>query len=1002
MSRYLKVAAIITVCLMSVLALPGQSSAETGRWEQELSGEGWRLWLDHEADWTGDNLFLPPVDIDAIPANPPTVGWQGLRESEARAVEVPGTVEGYFWSANGNPNGIAGDYRGVSWWSTTFTINPSHKGKRITLAFESVNLRGEVYLNNRLVGYDVIGNTPFEVVITEGVRFNGPNTLDVRITDPVGTFDWNDENLLRWGSNWVPSVHGFGGITGCVFLRATNVVHIDDVYVQNKPDITAVDVFVNTGNSTTSSYEGNMTLLIHEWRQPSRVLWKKTVPITVPPGGKDIAFNVKAPNAKPWGVHDPKLYEARVLFESDDESMSDSMSQRFGFRFFTVGEKDGDKRYYLNGKRVFLLAAMTRGFWPKNGIFPTPEMAVRDMKTCIEMGHNMMLYHRAIGQPVSMDVADEMGVMTYEEPGGYLCRPKPTEFAKQWRREKLRRMVIRDRSRPSMMIFNLDDLSYEGPNEDDERNIRMVHELDPSRPVTYNCITKPTIPNDEDYPFKLHMLPYDDTFYYKGWTSPYHLVRIGGYIDEYYRNPRYYLRYVIDPVQTMGDSLHPMPRDEIIFFGEEGSVGSMVRLEKIRNELFRTGAHGWREQEHLNWFDSYARFLDESGFRSSFPRVDDLTLAMGEITHYFHGRIIENVRISNKADAYVTNGWASAGTRSDIVDAYRNPTGDPAILQHYTQPLYVAVKIRDKVLPCGSIPIADIYIVNEANLRGRHTLTLDFETPDGSIIDTQHHKVSVKGGEEFGQLLVERVVMPAVTQHGYYTLSARITDRKGTVRADGYDDIYAVDYKTGTDIAGTTAVIDTSGTVQTLLKEARGMTVKGLDPYGPFVDRIVLGAHDFNTIRGLGRKKNMRSWEPILERVANGTTLIVLEHADRWVQTLGISLRYYGSENRNQKGRFLIGSDCVFNDLPKDQSMSWEYQTFYNGNVNGLRIGQQGVETLVAIGAENTDTFLNALCRVPFGEGHVILSTLRILPSIESGLPQNSIAKKLLLNLIEK
>ncbi len=49
--------------------------------------------------------------------------------------------------------------------------------------------------------------------------------------------------------------------------------------------------------------------------------------------------------------------------------MQDSKSQRFGFRWFDIGEKDGDQRFYLNGKRVFILAAMTRGFWPKNGIF---------------------------------------------------------------------------------------------------------------------------------------------------------------------------------------------------------------------------------------------------------------------------------------------------------------------------------------------------------------------------------------------------------------------------------------------------------------------------------------------------------------------------------------------------------------------------------------------------------------------------------------------------------
>ena len=90
------------------------ATAEPGRWEKELSGAGWCLWLDREADWKNDDIYLPPVKITALPINPPTCGWDRLGEmSGGKNVKVPGTVEEYFWSANGNPNGIAGDYRCV-------------------------------------------------------------------------------------------------------------------------------------------------------------------------------------------------------------------------------------------------------------------------------------------------------------------------------------------------------------------------------------------------------------------------------------------------------------------------------------------------------------------------------------------------------------------------------------------------------------------------------------------------------------------------------------------------------------------------------------------------------------------------------------------------------------------------------------------------------------------------------------------------------------------------
>ena len=135
---------ILTVCIANV-------SAEPGRWEKNISGEGWQLWLDKDAEWVDDDLYLAPFDISLLPLNPPSCGWDDLHAMENKLVTVPGTVEQYYWSGNGNPVGRAGDYRGVSWWSTTFQLDRSLKGKQIILSFVSVNLRAEVYVNNKLV-----------------------------------------------------------------------------------------------------------------------------------------------------------------------------------------------------------------------------------------------------------------------------------------------------------------------------------------------------------------------------------------------------------------------------------------------------------------------------------------------------------------------------------------------------------------------------------------------------------------------------------------------------------------------------------------------------------------------------------------------------------------------------------------------------------------------------------------------------------------------------------
>ena len=983
----------LVLLLSFVLLAPAfPATAKPGRWEQELSGEGWKLWIDREAEWVDDEAYLPPVDIRSLPVNPPSCGWNDLPGRADKVVAVPGTVEEHFWNSNGNPWGEAGDYRGVSWWSTTFTVDASLKGKRITIVFESVVLRAEVFVNRKLVGYDVIGNTPFEVEVTDAVLFGGENTLDVRITDPVGNFDWSNNDLYRWGKNWVPAYHGFGGITGRLYLRATDGVRVDDIYVRNSPGIKEAEVVVTLKNSTGSLQLGNVSVVIHEWKNPSKILWEKSLSESISPEGKEISLHVTVPKALVWNSKDPHLYTALVTFTGVDGTMMDSMNRRFGFRWFEIGEKNGDARFYLNGKRIVMFGPMQRGYWPKNGIFPTPEMAKRNTELLLNMGFNTFIMNQCMVQPAATDICDEYGILTHADPGGYRCSDRPDEKAAIWRREKLKRMVIRDRSKPSWVITLLKEETSSEASEDDIRNMRMVHSLDPTRLIIYNSDRNRNVGVFEtcgEDPFKLHMRPLDDTLHYYGWWNHHYFIPTAGWLDEYYNNPRFFIRGQV----ARGDSVHVYDPGEIIWLGEEGAFGTMIRLQKIQEELDRIGAAGWREMLHLDFFTAYDRFLDESGFRDAFPTVDDLTLAFGKNMHYYHGRTFENARISNLVDAYVLNGWASASTHTDLVDQYRNPTGDPSIIAHYSQPLYVAVKIRDKVLPSGASSVADLYLVNEVDLKGRRNLAVQLTDPGGRTVFSQTYQVRIDGGETFGQLLVEGVQLPPMEQPGYYQLAAEI-NRKNGVEATGFDDIYVVDYLSGARLEGTGAVIDTSGVLNTFLRETCGTVLPDFDPAGPDLDRIVIGLHDARTIDG-------RIYREVMDRVVNGATLIVLHQTDTWAQRMDDqALRYINKLNWGNSGRLFVGKNRLLRGLPQAQSMNWEYQVFYRSRPWAINIDLLGTELIVGFASQGRKEIGSALSRIPFGNGQIFLSTLDIIPWLASEKPQSAVAKKLFLNLL--
>ncbi|HYQ59353.1 MAG TPA: hypothetical protein VEP89_18555 [Draconibacterium sp.] len=978
-----------------IIVLAGCKNNQS-RWEQELSGSDWQLYLDDNAEWEHDSIFLPPVNLADLPINLPSCSWESLHGEAYKSVTVPGTVEGYYWSLPDSTGDIRGDYIGVSWWSNTFEVPSNLEGKRLIIGFQSVNLRAEVFVNNKLVGYDVIGNTPFDVEITDAVNFDDINYLDIRITDIGGTFSWDDERALAWGDNLIPSVHGFGGITGKVNLYATDDIYIDDIYVQNQPNPEEVKVITSIENTENNELAGTVNLKITEFNNPKKVIYTDNKSLTFKEGSNKTEFFVSASGIQPWNVKDPHLYQAEITFTSEDDSVSDIKNQRFGFRFMDIGEKNGDKRLYLNGDRVFLLAAMTRGFWPKMGMFPIPGMAERDINQVINLGYNMIMYHRAIGQPESMDLCDEMGILTYEEPGGYQSLPyPPTELAQKWRKEKLRRMILRDRSRPSLTNWNLDDWSYNEPNEWDYENINMVHELDPSRIVTFNCIQPPVDSIRPQNPFQLHMLPFDSTHYFDGWYDPYHFAAQDGYVDEYYNNPRYYARYMMDPDRnTLGDSADVVPKDQIYFLGEEGAFGTQLNLERIKNDLDELGADGWMDQEYLNWYESYDKFLDAAKLRNAFPSVEDLTMKMGHNLHYFHGRIIENVRMMNVADGYVLNGWSGGQTNTDIVDTYRHPTGDPAILPYYAQPLYVAVKLRNKVVPTSTIPVADVFLINEEDLSGKHILNLKLTNPDGEQVFEKTFNTEILGGEEFGQLLVEGVILPEVVQNGYYKLNATLTDQNGEEMATGFDELFAVNntIQIGTDDI---QIIDASGTVQEFLtSRSDQISASTTESNKGNSSLIIVAEDDFTTA----------DFDIILKKVEKGSKLIILENAESWISKLPVEQleiqSRFGRPTRSIRGRQFVGTSPYFSDLPQATAMSWEYQAFYRNGGSGIPISPTGLNVIVGVGALNSGNIGIALCELPYGEGKVILSTLDILPNLLENRPDCAVAKRLLINLI--
>lgn len=828
------------VCWLALLALT-PLMAWAGRVEQDLSGPGWRLWWDAQAQWENDELFLPGTDLSRIPANPPTGGWGKLDDKSSMAVSVPGTVEQYLYKGPGPDAGEhRGLMRGVSWWWRTIRIPESSiPAPRILLRVESARLRSEVYLDDKLVGYDIVGNTPYEIDLTPYAKSGQSCRLAIRITNPGGYYHWIDYHGLRWGNYRFPMSHGFGGITGGVKLLVCAPTYVDDLYMQNLPAMTQANAIVTVKNTSADVVARDVQVRVVSQDEPRTEVFSQLLKaVSLKPGTNPVTVPVTPRQVKLWDLDNPCLYVCEVTLGQAGET-HDVERKTFGFRWFTPDGIGTNAVLRLNGRRIVLRTAIDWGFWPFNGVFPSPELAERQIRTAKELGLNMLNFHRCIGRPIEMDRADEQGLLFFEEPGGYQSAGTDP-FARILAREKLLRMIRRDRSHPSMVIYNM--INEIEPNSKASYDVHRkdmadAHALDPSRLLLYTSAwaTKPGQPED----CKLHTRPFDDQQYRIGWHDEH---RFGGPVvwrEDLYRGPReHYGR---------GSTRSPLERTEIRYWGEEGAVSSPPRLALMKREIGQSPWLGWDGQVYLDWYKAFADLLERKKLMPFFPTVDALCLAMGTVSHEHQGRKIQLSRIADETDGYAVNGWEAetVDNHSGVVDVFRNPKADPAILSHYNQPLYVAVLLRSQVVQIPGKVIADFFVVNEKNLTGPLTLKLSLKDPAGKECFQKDVAVKVSGGETYGELLAEAVEIPIEATTGMFRLDVRLVDAAGQEKALGRDEILAVDWKSQK-LTSVGAVYAADDQVRNFLAKEKGLTASVFDGKQGRLDWLVVTRSPFD------------------------------------------------------------------------------------------------------------------------------------------------------------
>jgi hypothetical protein len=783
-----------------------------------IPDEGWRLWVDEKAAWKNDAIFLPE-DVtqdgngvvlgkgEPLPVNAPTGGWSVLNDA----------VEQHFWGKYGagedgkprtyspdeyryaadDPIPQNGAYLGVSWWSRKIEIPVSMAGKRIFLHIRGAHLRAEVYLNQKLVGYSIMEELPFEADLTAAANPGGRNLLAIRITNPFGRFDWVDGLNAQWGAVKLYRSHGFGGLDRGISISAHGIIRgirAKDAWILSTAVPKTIRAYL-TVELLDHMYDAKGTQLIScDVIDPDtgKIIASKMMGIEI---GWDKPQNtgyveIVCPDATLWNLDSPKLYQLKFsaikgLFFGGP----DMRTIPFGFRWFVPDSLGTNALFRLNGRRMKIYTAISWGYWGLNGMWPTPELAEKEVTQAKKLNLNCLNFHRNLAKEDVLRAHDRLGLLRYMEPGagkmaiGKLpsgvqanapgtVMEKPTDaadkFAQRYMFTKCVEMVKAFRSHPSVIEYCLqNEIGADLKNPDTIAILEAMRKEDPSRCIVLNdgFVAPPRAAAQAwfaPYDVKLHR---SDEEEWGGWWNQ-HQGAGDQWYDEFYKSPT--------------DFTYRSPeRKAISEFGEMEGCATPDNHSLMLHQLADPRATGIGNQppnqsydlrDHQEILAAYDKFLDKWKFRTAFPATERLWLSLGKKCYDTWQNYMENARISDELDFCAISGWetTSIENHSGIVDNLRNFKSDPAPITGTLMPVRPVAKQRSICTALGKPATFDLFLLNDTSKPAAGKLTFSTITPSGKRLELGEFPAPAQTPDVFSYLIKEAFVTPPLDEVGLY------------------------------------------------------------------------------------------------------------------------------------------------------------------------------------------------------------------------------------------
>ena len=346
---------------------------------------------------------------------------------------------------------------------------------RVLLDFDGVMVNAAVMINGQLAGSHQGGYLPWSTELTSYLRPGG-NLLAVIV----------DSRCLSVPPEGVPGHPGSidflqpGGIYRDVRLRVLPETFLSDVFAQPGDVLTAqprVDVQCTIDAATAPAGPVQLTAVLSD--HDRRVAAVSRTLAGVPAGTSVAGLRLSGLRGiELWSPGNPRLYELTTTL-SVRGAGTHTMRKRIGFRQAEF-RPDG---FFLNGERLKIFGLNRHQLYPYTGMAMPARVQRRDAEILRnDFNCNMVRCSHYPQSPHFLDACDELGLMVWEEAPGW-----HDIGGAAWQDmvvRNVRDMVVRDRSRPSVVVWGTRLNETVGHAGLWRRTRQAARELDGSRPST--------------------------------------------------------------------------------------------------------------------------------------------------------------------------------------------------------------------------------------------------------------------------------------------------------------------------------------------------------------------------------------------------------------------------------------------------------------------------------------------------------------------------------------